>query len=64
MSITINKKTLKRLISEEIERSFDTADDGFQEAEKVIEKFESLNENQKINFLERLFHHINENVNI
>jgi hypothetical protein len=64
MSIAINKETLKKLISEEIERSFDTSDDGFQEAEKVIEKFETLNESQKINFLERLFHHINENVNI
>ena len=29
-----------------------------------IKQFEKLNENQKINFLERLFTHINENVNI
>ena len=64
MSVTINKQTLKKLINEEIERSFDTSDDGFKEAEKVIETFETLNENQKVNFLERLFHHINENVNI
>tara|TARA_B100001248_G_scaffold256701_3_gene238109 strand:- start:618 stop:806 length:189 start_codon:yes stop_codon:yes gene_type:complete len=60
----IDKDKLKTLINEEIERSFDTSDEGFVAAEEVITKFETLNENQKINFLERLFNHINENVNI
>lgn len=60
----IDKKKLKSLISEEIERSFDTSGEGFSMAEETIKQFESLNENQKINFLERLFNHINENVNI
>ena len=60
----IDKDKLKTLINEEIERSFDTSDEGFVAAEEVITKFETLNENQKISFLERLFNHINENVNI
>ena len=60
----IDKKKLKSLISEEIERSFDKSSEGFSMAEQTIKQFETLNENQKINFLERLFTHINENVNI
>jgi len=60
----IDKKKLKSLISVEIERSFDTSAEGFSMAEETIKQFEKLNENQKINFLERLFTHINENVNI
>jgi hypothetical protein len=60
----IEKDKLKNLINEEIERSFDTSDEGFVAAEQAIEKLESLNENQKINFLERLFNHINKNINI
>ena len=60
----IDKKKLKTLISEEIERSFDTSAEGFTIAEETIKQFEALNESQKINFLERLFSHINENVNI
>jgi|TARA_R110000787_G_scaffold191409_5_gene302772 hypothetical protein len=60
----IEKDKLKNLINEEIERSFDTSDEGFVAAEQAIKKLESLNENQKINFLERLFNHINKNINI
>jgi hypothetical protein len=60
----IEKDKLKNLINEEIQRSFDTSDEGFVAAEEAIEKLESLNESQKINFLERLFNHINENINI
>tara|TARA_B100000282_G_C31579537_1_gene420433 strand:- start:437 stop:625 length:189 start_codon:yes stop_codon:yes gene_type:complete len=60
----IDKKRLKALISEEIERSFDSSGEGFTIAEETIKQFEQLNESQKINFLERLFTHINENVNI
>jgi hypothetical protein len=60
----IEKDKLKNLINQEIERSFDTSDEGFVAAEQAIEKLESLNENQKINFLERLFNHINKNINI
>ena len=60
----IDKKKLKSLINEEIERSFDTSGKGFSIAEETIKQFETLNESQKINFLERLFSHINENVNI
>ena len=60
----IEKDKLKNLINEEIERSFDTTDEGFVAAEQAIKKLESLNENQKINFLERLFNHINKNINI
>mgnify|MGYP004459906819 CR=1 FL=1 len=60
----IDKKRLKSLINEEIKRSFDTNSEGFSMAEETIKQFETLNENQKINFLERLFNHINENVNI
>ena len=60
----IDKKRLKVLISEEIERSFDSSGEGFTIAEETIKQFEQLNESQKINFLERLFTHINENVNI
>lgn len=60
----IEKNKLKNLINEEIERSFDTSDDGFVMAESTIEKFKQLNHNQQINFLERLFNHLNENTNI
>lgn len=60
----IEKEKLKNLINEEIERSFDTSDDGFVMAESTITEFEKLNANQKINFLERLFSHINENIQI
>ena len=60
----IEKDKLKNLINEEIERSFDTSDDGFVMAENTIEKFKQLNQNQQINFLERLFNHLNENINI
>ncbi len=60
----IDKKKLKSLINEEIERSFDTSGKGFSIAEETIKQFETLNESQKINFLERLFNHINENTDI
>jgi hypothetical protein len=60
----IAKEKLKNLINEEIQRSFDTSDEGFVAAEETIQKLETLNETQKINFLERLFTHINENINI
>ena len=60
----VNKEKLKSLISEEIERSFDPSGEGFSIAEETIQKFETLTESQKINFLERLFTHINENVKI
>lgn len=60
----INKETLKNLVSEEIERSFDQSQEGFQLAQEIIEKFETLTESQKVNFLERFVTHINENTNI
>jgi len=60
----IEKNKLKNLINEEIERSFDTSDDGFVMAEQIIKQYEQLNAGQKINFLERLFNHINENTDI
>ena len=60
----VNKEKLKSLISEEIERSFDPSSEGFTIAEETIKKFETLTESQKINFLERLFTHINKNVKI
>lgn len=59
----IEKDRLKNLINEEIQRSFDTSDEGFVAAEETIKKLDNLNESQKINFLERLFNHINENIN-
>tara|TARA_A100001515_G_C4450023_1_gene169957 strand:- start:36 stop:224 length:189 start_codon:yes stop_codon:yes gene_type:complete len=60
----VNKEKLKSLISEEIERSFDSSSEGFTIAEETIKKFDTLTETQKVNFLERLFTHINKNVNI
>lgn len=60
----IDKNILKNLISEEIERSFDQGQEGFVIANEVIEKFETLNESQKINFLEKFINHINENTTI
>lgn len=60
----IDKKVLKNLISEEIERSFDQGQEGFQIADEVIQKFELLNESQKINFLEKFINHINENTKL
>ena len=60
----IEKNKLKNLINEEIERSFDTSDDGFVMAEQIIKQYEKLNAGQKVNFLERLFNHINENTDI
>lgn len=60
----VNKEKLKSLINEEIERSFDSSSEGFTIAEETIKKFDTLTETQKVNFLERLFTHINENVDI
>jgi len=60
----IDKNKLKNIISEEIERSFDQNQEGFTMANEIIEKFETLNESQKINFLEKFINHINENTNI
>ena len=60
----VHKEKLKSLISEEIERSFDSSGEGFTIAEETIKKFDTLTETQKVNFLERLFTHINKNVNI
>tara|TARA_Y100001938_G_C8054998_1_gene413938 strand:- start:13 stop:204 length:192 start_codon:yes stop_codon:yes gene_type:complete len=60
----IEKKLLKNIISEEIDRSFDQSQDGFVMADEIIEKFETLNESQKLNFLEKFINHINENTNI
>lgn len=60
----IDKKRLKNIISEEIERTFDQDQEGFTMATEIIEKFETLNESQKINFLEKFINHINENTNI
>jgi len=60
----IDKDVLKGLISEEIERSFDQNQEGFQVADEVIKKFSTLNESQKINFLEKFINHINENAKI
>ena len=60
----IEKKLLKNIISEEIDRSFDQSQDGFVMADEIIEKFETLNVSQKLNFLEKFINHINENTNI
>ncbi len=60
----IEKKLLKNIISEEIDRSFDQSQEGFVMADEIIEKFESLNESQKLNFLEKFINHINENTSI
>ena len=60
----IDKKVLKNLIGEEIERSFDQSQEGFVVADEVIERFNLLNESQKINFLEKFINHINENEKI
>jgi hypothetical protein len=60
----IDKNSLKNIISEEIERSFDQSKEGFQLALEAIERFETLTESQKINYLERFINHINENTNI
>ena len=60
----IDKKVLKNLISEEIERSFDQGQEGIQIADEVIQKFELLNESQKINFLEKFINHINVNTKL
>ena len=50
----IDKKVLKNMISEEIDRSFDQGQEGFVMADEIIEKFETLTESQKLNFLEKL----------
>lgn len=60
----IDKKILKNLINEEIERSFDQSQEGFSMADEAIEKYETLTESQKLNFLEKFINHINENTNI
>ena len=60
----IDKNILKNIIGEEIERSFDQNQEGFVIANEVIEKFETLTESQKINFLEKFINHINENTKI
>ena len=60
----IDKKVLKNMISEEIDRSFDQGQEGFVMADEIIEKFETLTESQKLNFLEKFINHINENTNI
>tara|TARA_B100000963_G_C22115428_1_gene446720 strand:+ start:318 stop:509 length:192 start_codon:yes stop_codon:yes gene_type:complete len=60
----IDKNILKNLINEEIERSFDQSQEGFSMANETIEKYETLTESQKLNFLEKFINHINENTNI
>ena len=60
----IDKEVLKNMISEEIDRSFDQGQEGFVMADEIIEKFETLTESQKLNFLEKFINHINENTSI
>ena len=55
----IDKKVLKNIIGEEIERSFDQNQEGFIAADETIEKFNLLTESQQINFLEKFINHIN-----
>ena len=55
----IDKKALKNIIGEEIERSFDQNQEGFVAADEAIEKFNLLTESQQINFLEKFINHIN-----
>ena len=60
----IDKNILKNIINEEIQRNFDQSQEGFEMANQMIERFETLNESQKINFLEKFINHINETTNI
>ena len=60
----IEKEKLKSMINEELNRLADSETEGFQAAESTIEKFNTLNESQKINFLEKLFSYLKENKNI
>ena len=60
----IEKEKLKNMINEELNRLSDPATEGFKMAEDTIQRFDVLTENQKINFLEKLFSYLKDNNNI
>ena len=60
----IEKKELKKIINEEVSRALDSSTVGFQLAEGTIKEFQDLDQNQQINFLEKLFSYLIENNNI
>ena len=60
----IEKKELKKIINEEVSRGLDSSTVGFQLAEGTIKEFQDLDQNQQINFLEKLFSYLKENNNI
>ena len=60
----IKKEKLKKIINEELNRIGDENTEGHKAAADTIEVFSSLNESQKINFLEKFFFHLKENKNI
>ena len=60
----IKKEKLKKMINEELGRIGDQDTEGHKAAVDTIQVFDSLNESQKINFLEKFFFHLKENKNI
>tara|TARA_B100001094_G_scaffold310076_2_gene344324 strand:+ start:157 stop:345 length:189 start_codon:yes stop_codon:yes gene_type:complete len=60
----IEKEKLKSIINEELNRLSEPTGPGVEVAEVVIEKFNTLNENQRLNFLETFFSYLKENKNI
>ena len=60
----IKKDRLKGIINEELNRLAETSNEGTQAANTTIEEFEKLNENQKLDFLEKFFFYLKENSNI
>jgi len=60
----IEKRKLKNIINEEVARAMDSSTAGFEAAEGTIKEFRTLDKNQQINFLERLFSYLKENNNI
>tara|TARA_B100000287_G_C20099227_1_gene569652 strand:+ start:37 stop:225 length:189 start_codon:yes stop_codon:yes gene_type:complete len=60
----IEKDKLKAIINEEINRIAENDGPGDKIAELVIEKFDNLEPNQKLNFLEKFFTFLKENNNI
>ncbi len=60
----IEKDKLKSIITEELNRLSEKSDEGTEMADEAIQKFSSLNENQKLNFLEKFFSYLKENNDI
>ncbi len=60
----IKKEKLKGIINEELNRLAETSNEGTQAADTTIEEFKKLNENQKLDFLEKFFFYLKENNNI